>query len=55
MYEERVVAFIDILGFSSLIKNKKEEGIEKIIEVVENMQRIAKEAGAEDEPEYDFY
>lgn len=54
MYEERVVAFIDILGFSSLIKNKK-EGIDKIIEVVENMQRIAKEVGAEDEPKYDFY
>lgn len=54
MYEERVVAFIDILGFSSLVKNER-EGIDKIVKVIENMQRIAKESGSEDEPEYGFY
>lgn len=39
MYEEGVDAFIDILGFSSLVKNEG-EGIDKIVEVVENYKRI---------------
>ena len=53
MYEDRVVAFIDILGFSNLV-NKKESSTDIIIQIVENLQRISLEAGMDDEPEYGF-